>query len=188
MRTRKEYSKESAALVMKLLRHRIGAERNVQKADRNELRYTHGFWISDFWTGMLISSLHEYHQGCILTSLKAGEIPSSIHPTSRFLRKSVFSYLHAYYCTKGALVLPILRELGRSDLADSISTNPNRDVGGLTLLELIAISRNKDLAHPLFDFGTFKAVHRGDPELMSKASATDDLTSCPPAKALPGCL
>ena len=36
---------------MRLLRRRIGAEREVQKADRNELRNRYGFWISDFGRG-----------------------------------------------------------------------------------------------------------------------------------------
>lgn len=51
MRSRKNYTQEQATAVMKLLRHRLSADRATQKADRNELRTRYGFWISDFWMG-----------------------------------------------------------------------------------------------------------------------------------------
>ena len=51
MRSRMNYTQEQAAAVMKLLRHRLSADRTTQKADRNELRTRYGFWISDFWVG-----------------------------------------------------------------------------------------------------------------------------------------
>lgn len=51
MRTRTRYSSREAAAIMRLLRHRVGASREQQKADRNELRTRYGFWISEFRVG-----------------------------------------------------------------------------------------------------------------------------------------
>lgn len=51
MRSRRIYTPQQASAVMALLRHRHGADRKTQKADRNELRTKYGFWISDFWVG-----------------------------------------------------------------------------------------------------------------------------------------
>ncbi|HEV2105916.1 MAG TPA: hypothetical protein VGU27_09315 [Candidatus Eisenbacteria bacterium] len=51
MRSRKTYTSEQVAAVMRLLRHRKSADRDVQRADRRELRMRYGFWISDFWVG-----------------------------------------------------------------------------------------------------------------------------------------
>ena len=50
MKTKTKYSSSEAAAVMNLLRHRLDADRQIQKADRAQLR-RRGFWISDFWTG-----------------------------------------------------------------------------------------------------------------------------------------
>jgi hypothetical protein len=51
MRSRTTYTADQASAVMRLLRHRLGAKRSVQKADRDELRSRYGFWISEFWSG-----------------------------------------------------------------------------------------------------------------------------------------
>ena len=51
MRTRTRYTAKEASAVMRLLRHRLSAKRDVQKADRNELRTKYGFWISEFGRG-----------------------------------------------------------------------------------------------------------------------------------------
>jgi hypothetical protein len=51
MRTRTKYTAKEASDVMRLLRHRLSARRDIQKADRDELRTKYGFWISEFGRG-----------------------------------------------------------------------------------------------------------------------------------------
>lgn len=51
MRSRRTFTSDQAAAVMRLLRNRLHASRENQKAQRDQLRTKYGFWISDFWTG-----------------------------------------------------------------------------------------------------------------------------------------
>jgi hypothetical protein len=118
---------------------------------------------------MLIASLHEFHQGAILCGLQAHQNSSAVDPTMRFLRNSLFVYFHGYYCARGAALLPIIREVGRPDLADSIEKILDRDVGSITFGELISRQRNKGVAHQLFDFRSHSSILKGDPASMARA-------------------
>ena len=118
---------------------------------------------------MLIASLHEFHQGSIEAGYSALGNKNPIHPTNRFYRNILFAYLHAYYCAKGALVLPILGEIGRPDLARSITAILDRRVGSVLFREVISAQRNRLLAHQRFDSKSLRDAMIGDSKLGAAA-------------------
>ena len=52
MRTAKTMTAKRAGAIRALLAHRLRVDRPEQKRDRDELRETHEFWISDFERGL----------------------------------------------------------------------------------------------------------------------------------------